>query len=165
MILELCECAREILVAREQHYIDLLHPQLNMNPLATNRLGAVHSEETKRKMSEIAMGKPGTNTGKHFSEEHKQRIAEANTNPSEEIKKKRADANRGQRRSMETKAKMSLSRKRYHAINKYAHTEEARHKISIGGKGKHVISEETRQRMSLAARLRWEHRKNKGEEE
>lgn len=35
------------------------------------------SEERKRKISEAKKGKPGVNKGKHFSEEHKRKISEA----------------------------------------------------------------------------------------
>ena len=43
-------------------------------------LDKTHSEETKKKMSESAMGKPGTNNGRKFgprTEEQKKRISEA----------------------------------------------------------------------------------------
>lgn len=40
--------------------------------------GMKHSEESKKHMSEAAIGKPGTNTGKKFSEEHKAKIGKSN---------------------------------------------------------------------------------------
>lgn len=82
------------------------------------RSGFKHSEESKKKMSEAhknisdetrkkmslatsgknnpMYGKPGTNLGKKFSEEHKKRIGEAN---------------KGKKRSLEARQKMSLAQK------------------------------------------------------
>jgi len=42
--------------------------------------GRKNTEETKLKMSQASMGKPGTNKGKKFSEEWKKKISIANTN-------------------------------------------------------------------------------------
>ncbi len=40
--------------------------------------GKHHSEEAKQRMSEVAMGKPGTNTGKTFDEDWKFKISSSN---------------------------------------------------------------------------------------
>ncbi len=42
--------------------------------------GHSHSEELKKRLSEIAMGKPGTNKGKHFSQEWRNRLSVSNSN-------------------------------------------------------------------------------------
>lgn len=41
-------------------------------------LGREHTQESRDLMSKVSMGKPGTNTGKHFTKEHKRRISDAN---------------------------------------------------------------------------------------
>ena len=43
-------CDREVLLSREQHYIDTLKPFFNINPVAGSRAGSKHSEFTKRKI-------------------------------------------------------------------------------------------------------------------
>jgi predicted GIY-YIG superfamily endonuclease len=45
--------------------------------ISESHKGKVHSEETKQKMSNAHLGKPGPNLGKHFSEETKQRLSVA----------------------------------------------------------------------------------------
>jgi group I intron endonuclease len=48
-ILEYCE--PNVLITREQYYIDLLKPEYNILKIAGNKLGFKHSEATKTKMS------------------------------------------------------------------------------------------------------------------
>jgi group I intron endonuclease len=50
-ILEYCE--RDVLIKREQYYIDKLKPEYNILKIAGNRLGFKHSEATKDKMRGI----------------------------------------------------------------------------------------------------------------
>lgn len=52
------------------------------------------SPETREKLAALRRGKPGTNLGKHFSEEHKQRLRESNV---------------GKKRSQEARDKMSIA--------------------------------------------------------
>lgn len=47
-ILEYCD--RNVLIEREQHYMDLLSPEYNILKRAGNRLGSKHSEASKAKM-------------------------------------------------------------------------------------------------------------------
>ncbi len=54
LILEYCET--DDLLKREQYYLDLLQPEYNILKIAGSRLGAVHSEETKQKISEALLG-------------------------------------------------------------------------------------------------------------
>ena len=94
------------------------HSEETRRKLSEAAKGKKHSEETKKKMSEShknisdetrkkmslatsgknnpMYGKPGTNLGKKFSEEHKKRIGEAN---------------KGKKRSLEARQKMSLAQK------------------------------------------------------
>lgn len=39
-----------MILSREQHYLDSLDPEYNINPIAGSRLGSVHSEESKALM-------------------------------------------------------------------------------------------------------------------
>lgn len=97
----------------------------------------VRTEETKKKMRESLRGKfageknpmygkPGTNLGKHFSEEHRKKIGDANRNPSEETRKKMSKSFGGRH-----------------------HSEEAKQKLHDALVGRH-LSEETKRRMSIA---------------
>src|SRR3979411_2209795 len=47
-ILEYCEL--DVLILREQYYIDLSNPEYNICKIAGNKLGFKHSEATKAKM-------------------------------------------------------------------------------------------------------------------
>lgn len=48
-ILEYCEI--DVLIKREQYYVDLLNPEYNILKVANSKLGSKHSEKTKVKMS------------------------------------------------------------------------------------------------------------------
>jgi group I intron endonuclease len=89
-------------------------------------LGLKHTEETKRKMSSVRKGKP-------FSEEHKQKIREANTGRrhSEETKKKIGEVHKGK---IAWNKGVSMSEEHREAHKGWHHTEEAKRKISEGNK-------------------------------
>lgn len=86
-----------------------------------------HSEETKRKISLISLGRKHTeeskrklseaNKGKKLSEEHKRKIGVANSvalkgkKHTEETKRKMGESQRGRKHSEETKLKLSLSKR------------------------------------------------------
>ncbi|MBM6387847.1 MAG: GIY-YIG nuclease family protein [Paenibacillus sp.] len=60
LILELVEPSDHIktnLLSREQYYIDLLKPILNLNPTAGSSLGFKHSDETKALLASLRTGK------------------------------------------------------------------------------------------------------------
>lgn len=59
---------KEYILSREQFYINLYKPILNINPLAGSSLGFKHSEESKKLISEFRKGKP-------LSEETKSRLS------------------------------------------------------------------------------------------
>jgi hypothetical protein len=107
--------------------------------------GAVISEETRRKLSEV-------HKGKTFSEEHKRKISEMNKGKtfSEEHKRKISESKKGSTTSEETKRKMSEAHKNP--------SEETKRKMSEAKKGKtpwnkgKTLSEETKRKMSEASK-------------
>ena len=57
----LCFCDLDLLIEKEQYYIDFYQSYkrkngFNINPIASSRLGTRHSDETKRKYSEMRKG-------------------------------------------------------------------------------------------------------------
>ena len=97
-------------------------------------LGKHFSEETKKKLSEANKGEKNPMYGKHFSEEHKKKLSEAN---------------KGRHHSEESKKKMSEAHKGKH------HSEESKKKLSEANKGK-KLSEETKKKLSEARKgRRW----------
>jgi len=114
-----------------------------------NYLGCVHSEETKRKIS-------NGNKGKKLSEETRRKISEAakaRTPMSEETKKKIGEANIGRECSEETRKKLSeahkglklgISLSKEH-IDKMKKTQSNRTKQPMSGK---IHSEETKRKIS-----------------
>jgi group I intron endonuclease len=96
------EEARELILLREQFYINSLEPKYNINPTAGSRLGAQHTEATLVKMSEVKIGNNNPMFGKTgelnpmFGKSH-----------SLYTKAKLSQANIGKLISIETKAKMS----------------------------------------------------------
>jgi hypothetical protein len=48
---------KEVLIEREQHYLDELDPFFNICKVAGSVLGVKHSKETRRKMSKAQKGK------------------------------------------------------------------------------------------------------------
>jgi len=79
--------------------------------------GLIHTEESKRKMSEAVMGEKNHNYGKPKSDE---------------IKRKISDSNKGQKRTPETKAKISAVQ-----LGKEI-SENTKSKMSAAHTGKHV---------------------------
>jgi group I intron endonuclease len=51
------EHLKKSLLGREQYYLDILKPQLNLSPTAGSNLGYKYSEETRRMWSQLRMGK------------------------------------------------------------------------------------------------------------
>lgn len=107
-ILEYLHPTKEILLAREQYWIDLLNvvaTGYNISPTAGSSLGTKFTEETRAKMRAAAVGKirPAT------SEESKklQSVAALNRAPVSEItREKIRTLHKGAKRSDEMKAKM-----------------------------------------------------------
>src|SRR3989304_4120550 len=113
---------------------------------ASSTLGYKHTEETRKRMSLIHIGK-------HPSEETKAKIGLANKGKhilSEELKRKLSLANKGKHLSKEHKEKISL------ALKGKPLSEETKKKMSLSGKGK-PKSEETKIKMRIAAKKRANH--------
>jgi group I intron endonuclease len=50
---------KNIILSKEQYFIDLIKPEYNINLTAGSNFGRIYSEEVKRKMSLAKKGKPG----------------------------------------------------------------------------------------------------------
>jgi group I intron endonuclease len=74
-ILEYCE--QNILISREQYYIDLLMPEYNICKIAGSTLGKVHSEATKEKIRNSIAGKNHPFYDKHHTYETRKKIGKA----------------------------------------------------------------------------------------
>lgn len=160
-------CLPEFLITREQHYLDEMKPWFNIATIAGSPmmgrnhsikskekigkasrgnkycLGLIHSDETKKKMSEASLLRgcvPPSKLGTHQSEEHKKKLSKAHEGRkfTEDHKRKLSEVKMGKKRnpfSEETKKKISIS----HLGNKYAlgykHSDETRVKMSAAKKG------------------------------
>ena len=100
--------------------------------LRTGGGNSMHSEETKKKMSDVKMGNTH-NLGKTLSDETKKKIGEANMGKikSDETKKKMSEANMGKIHSDESKQKMSEAKmgKPSNNLGK-THSDETKKKLS-----------------------------------
>jgi hypothetical protein len=116
--------------------------------------GLRHSEETKRRLSEINKGMPAPFKGKKHSERTKAVLSELGKKRgapklTEDQKEKAADWHRGRKRSAETCAKISEKAKGRPAYNK------GKPSPLLGRR----VSEEVIKKMSAAAKLRWAKKK------
>lgn len=175
-------CPPELLIQREQHYIDTLNPYFNEIKVAYSRLGykatpearknmseagkrrAPMSEESKKKNSEAHLGQIAWNKGKPMLEQTRVALLKVITGrvKSEEERKKLHDANIGKVMSAESRKKMSIAKKGKPISEKTRKnrpsqkgriiTPEWRKKISISHMGMHH-SEESKQKMRVTKAL------------
>lgn len=91
----------EALVAREQHFLDVLAPEYNIASTAGSQLGCRRSLESRRKMSE-------RKKGGRLTEGHRRKIGEAllGHQVTNETRRKLSIANTGYRHTGESKQKM-----------------------------------------------------------
>ena len=73
-ILEYCD-NKNLVISREQYYLDLLKPEYNTLKFAGSSLGFIHSEETKSKMKESHF-----KANRIYSEEARAKISLSNLN-------------------------------------------------------------------------------------
>ena len=123
-IIEECSPVKEILISREQFWIDTLNAYgkngYNISKAAGSpMMGRKHTEETLKKMSESQKGVPvsqeakdkigNAHRGKIVSEEIREKLRIANRNPSVETRIKMGIANIGRQCSPETRGKISAA--------------------------------------------------------
>jgi len=71
-ILEYCEV--DVLISREQYYLDILKPEYNICKIAGSTSGKVHSKSTKEKIGKSIKGKNHPWFGKHHTFETREKI-------------------------------------------------------------------------------------------
>lgn len=96
------ECKKELLLKREQYYIDSLSPKYNTSPTAGSCKGLPTSEEAKRKISETLKGNTPWNKGIPQSEDQKKAHSERMTG--------RISGAKGKKWSEESKKAISIAR-------------------------------------------------------
>ena len=144
-LLEECEPVKEILLEREQYYLDTLCPEYNILPMAGSSLGVIPTAEARLNMSKAQKGHiatPETREKISLANKGKKRSPEALLNmslahmghvTSPETREKLSKINKGKTMSTETRAKISKA----HKGNTY----------NLG----HRASKETREKMSASA--------------
>jgi group I intron endonuclease len=70
-------CKSNVLILREQHYIDIINPEYNILRVAGNILGFKHSEATKVQLSIINTGVSNPLFGKKHTSETRRKISES----------------------------------------------------------------------------------------
>ena len=95
------EEARKLILEREQHYIDSLKSEYNINLIAGSSLGAQHTEQTKAKISEALKGENHPFFGKTHSSETLAKMKEAQKGENNHFY--------GKSHTPEAKAKLSLA--------------------------------------------------------
>ena len=153
-------CSPEILIEREQYYLDSQRPEYNISPTAGRPLGIKRSKETIQKMSKANTGKPGWWTGKTLYPETKKKLSEM---------LKGNTRHKGKKHSEETRQKISSSHKgvalsEEHRINigkaikGKTRSLESKQKTSNALKGR-IISDEWRQKLSVSRKTWWQNKK------
>lgn len=112
-LIVLKKCGIDDLNYWERTLIALFNPKFNYTDGGEGSRGFKHSEETKRKLSEMLSGENSYNYGRKFSEEHRRKISESNKGKqaflgkkhTEETKQKIREANLGRTFSAESRKK------------------------------------------------------------
>lgn len=145
------ECPKEILIEREQYWIDYLdsyNKGYNSRPIANNNLGMVFSKETREKISK-------SHIGKHVSDESKKKMSDYWKN----YYKTNTIYNKGktQETSKETREKISKSLKgrSYEELYGVEKAKEMREKRRLSALGK-KHSEESKKKISENTKKQWE---------
>ena len=146
-------CFPEDCIKKEQYYLDLYTPinadfGYNICKVAGSVLGIKRSDETKKRVSEV---KKSQNV--KISEEIKLHLSKINTGKklSQETKDKIGKSSKGRRMSEEAKLKISVGNKGKPKSD--AH-KEAMRKAQLNSTYVRVCSEETKLKMSIAAKNR-----------
>ena len=134
----LVECDNDVLIKKEQCYVNIFQPYFNCSPTAGSQLGFKHSKSTREKCRCGRLGKTITewhkqqiskaSKGHIVTDEMKMKISIKNTGrkQSEELKKWRSDFFKGKKQSIET-----IEKRRLKLIGK-KRTQEQKNNIWIG---------------------------------
>jgi len=118
IVFEIIElCSKEMLIEREQYYLDILKPYFNVRKIAERNFGVECREETRKKIALIHKGNK-YNLGKKASDETKALLSLASKGHkhnlgrifTEEHKNKISKANKGNKHTEETKIKITNSK-------------------------------------------------------
>lgn len=132
-ILELCD--KEILLLREQFWLDNANPEYNVVKKAGSVYGYKFTEEQLKRLSESHIGQPGFWTGKNRDTETKLKISKSKKNnpwnPSQEARAKISQSLSTRIISEETRLKLSISKFGNKHGEGVIFTEERKRKISL----------------------------------
>lgn len=106
----------QMLLAREQHYLDMLKPKYNIAPVAGNSLGCRRSPETCKRISEAQSGEQNSFYGKHHSDKVKKIVSE--THKGKPLSEKHRQ-----------KIRVAMSGSRHHNYGKHP-SDETRRRLS-----------------------------------
>jgi group I intron endonuclease len=119
-------CNKSALIEREQFYIDLHNPEYNTSKTAGSRLGCIHKEETKRKISKSHLGlRPSEETRKKLQDVH------TGISPSDETRKNMSDSSKGKYRGWSNKSILQFA-KDGTLVNRFASIMDAERATGIG---------------------------------
>lgn len=140
-VLEVCKI--DVMIEREQYYIDKEDSPYNILKKAYSFLGYKHTEETKKIISDYHKGNKHALGHKDTPEQKEARIKMLKSRKqTEETKKKVSDFQKGRVKSEEEKKKISKG------LTGHRLSEETKKKLSIINKAK-TISAETREKMRI----------------
>ena len=141
IVLETIEDA-SIVTEREQWWMDVLKPQYNIVPLAGRTTGYKHTEETKRQLSAVCLGRK-------LTDEHRTKIGLG-----------LLGKQRGKRVSDSAKQKIREARIRQGCPQPvgYKHSEQTRQKMRLAHVGREVTADR-RAKQSVAIKAWWKRRK------
>lgn len=152
------ECSIDMLIIREQYYIDTFNPFFNICRIAGSTMGIHHTSETKEKLRISHIGKTPW-LGKKHKKESKEKMSKSKKGNKycvgRECSEKMLEVFR-KPKSEETKKKLSESHKGKQPRLGTHHSEETKKKISEKNKGKPPTmkgkhhSEEAKRKMSAS---------------
>lgn len=154
------------LISREQWYIDSLNPYYNVAKMAGSTVGHKHSDDTKKKMSQIKLNDENFKNhlkllhekNKHrFSKEKNPFYGKKHTEETKKImseKRRLITVRRGHKMSEETKKKISEAKK----LKKRHHTQEFKDALSKRVKGV-KFTDDHKLKIKLSLRAYFENKK------
>lgn len=156
---------KELLIPREQFYIDSRNPKYNSCRVAGSTLGTKMSDAAREKLRIIKTGKsPSEGTAKKISESLKRTLS------NKSIRAAISERNRKRWLNPEYKARVSEAisksisaeerKRRSEWVRGYLSDPEAREIISRANRGK-IMSKETRSKIAAATRVQWAKRRAK----